>query len=58
MSISKIFIVGAGNIGASCAEVIARKQLGHVYLYDVNEDFAAGQAMDINQLRPRSGPTR
>jgi malate dehydrogenase len=55
MAISKIFIVGAGNIGASCAEVMARKQLGHVHLYDINENFAIGQVMDINQASPSFG---
>lgn len=55
MAISKIFIVGAGNIGASCAEVMARKQLGHVHLYDINADFALGQVMDINQASPSFG---
>ena len=55
MAISKIFIVGAGNIGASCAEVMARKQLGHVHLYDINEDFAVGQVMDINHASPSFG---
>jgi malate dehydrogenase len=55
MAISKIFIVGAGNIGASCAEVMARKQLGHAHLYDINEDFAVGQVMDINQASPSFG---
>ncbi|OPY82121.1 MAG: Malate dehydrogenase [Syntrophorhabdus sp. PtaU1.Bin153] len=55
MAISKIFIAGAGNIGASCAEVMARKQLGHAHLYDINEDFAAGQVMDINQASPSFG---
>lgn len=55
MAIQKIFIAGAGNIGASCAEVMARKQLGHAYLYDINVDFAVGQVMDINQASPSFG---
>jgi malate dehydrogenase len=55
MSITKIFIAGAGNIGASCAEVMVRKQLGHAYLYDINQDFAIGQVMDINQAAPSFG---
>jgi len=52
MQIAKIFIMGAGNIGASCAEVMVRKQLGDVYLYDIKKDFAIGQAMDINHATP------
>ena len=44
----KISIVGAGNVGASCAAAAAARQLGDVYLYDVVEDLAAGKAMDIN----------
>ena len=55
MAVSKIFIAGAGNIGASCAEVMARKQLGRVHLYDINENFALGQVMDINQASPSFG---
>jgi malate dehydrogenase len=55
MTVAKIFIAGAGNIGASCAEILARRQLGRVHLYDINENFAAGQAMDINQALPSFG---
>ncbi|HOO70540.1 MAG TPA: malate dehydrogenase [Spirochaetota bacterium] len=55
MAVSKIFIAGAGNIGASTAEVIARKQLGNTFLYDINENFAIGQVMDINQASPSFG---
>ena len=48
----KIFIIGAGNVGASCAADVAARQLGTVYLYDIRTDYALGQTMDINQAMP------
>lgn len=52
MPVSKIFIAGAGNVGSASAAFMAAKQLGHISLYDIVEDFAEGQAMDINQSLP------
>ncbi len=52
MTVRKIFIAGAGNVGSASAAFMAAKQLGDIYLYDILEDFSIGQAMDINQSLP------
>jgi len=52
MSLTKILIVGAGEVGGYSAAVMARMQLGTIYLYDIVEDLAIGKAMDINQASP------
>lgn len=47
---SKVTIVGAGNVGASCAEYIAIKNFAsEVVLIDIKEGFAEGKAMDLMQ---------
>lgn len=46
----KITIVGAGAVGASCAEYIAIKNFAsEVVLVDIKEDYAEGKAMDLMQ---------
>lgn len=52
MAIPNILIIGAGSVGAFSAAVMARKQLGTIYLYDIVEDLAIGRAIDINQASP------
>ena len=47
---SKITVVGAGNVGATCANVLAVKEVASdVVLLDIKEGFAEGKAMDIMQ---------
>ena len=47
---SKITIVGAGNVGATCANVLAvREVASEVSLIDIKEGLAEGKAMDIMQ---------
>ncbi|MDB9775430.1 malate dehydrogenase [Vicingaceae bacterium] len=49
----KITVVGAGNVGATCANVIAHKELANeVVLVDIKEGFAEGKALDIWQTSP------
>lgn len=49
----KITVVGAGNVGATCANVIAAKDLAReVVLLDVKEGLAEGKALDIWQTSP------
>lgn len=49
----KITVVGAGNVGATCAIVIAEKELGNeVVLLDVKHGLAEGKALDIMQMAP------
>ena len=46
----KITVVGAGNVGATCANVIAHKDLAReVVLLDIKEGLAEGKALDIWQ---------
>jgi len=45
----KVTVVGAGNVGATCALELARRDYADVVLVDVKPSFAAGKALDINQ---------
>jgi malate dehydrogenase len=46
----KITVVGAGAVGATCADNIARKELAQeLVLLDIKEGFAEGKAMDMMQ---------
>ena len=46
----KITVVGAGNVGATCANVIAHKELAkEVVIVDIKEGLAEGKALDIWQ---------
>lgn len=46
----KITVIGAGNVGATCANVIAHKDLAReVVLVDIKEGMAEGKALDIWQ---------
>ena len=52
----KVTIVGAGNVGASCAEYIAQKQIASkVILLDIKEGFAEGKALDLFQTATTLG---
>ena len=45
----KVTVVGAGNVGATCAQELARRDYCDVVLVDIKEGLAAGKALDINQ---------
>jgi malate dehydrogenase len=45
----KVTVVGAGNVGATCAQELARRDYADVVLVDVVPNRAAGKALDINQ---------
>jgi malate dehydrogenase len=45
----KVTVVGAGNVGATCAEVLARRDYADVILVDIKEGLPQGKALDINQ---------
>lgn len=52
----KITVVGAGAVGASCAEYIALKNFAsEVVLLDIKEGFAEGKAMDLMQTASLNG---
>ncbi|HOE12526.1 MAG TPA: malate dehydrogenase [bacterium] len=45
----KITVVGAGNVGSTCALFLAQRQLGDVVMIDVLEGVAIGKGLDIAQ---------
>jgi malate dehydrogenase len=52
----KITVVGAGNVGATCAEAMVRMELAkEIVLLDIKEGFAEGKAMDMNQTATLHG---
>lgn len=54
MKRAKITIIGAGNVGASCAVWAAEKELGDIVLIDIPDfaDKTAGKALDLAQCGP------
>ena len=54
----KVTVVGAGNVGATCAQRIAENSIADVYLVDVLEGFAAGKALDLAEAAPIVGHGR
>ncbi len=52
----KVTIIGAGNVGASCAEYIAIKSIAsEVILLDIKKGFAEGKALDLMQTATTLG---
>ena len=45
----KVTVVGAGNVGATCAQELARGDYCDVALVDIKDGLAEGKALDINQ---------
>ena len=45
----KIAVIGAGNVGATCAFVLAQMKVADVVLLDIFEGFAKGKALDMSQ---------
>jgi malate dehydrogenase len=50
-----ITVVGAGNVGATAAQEIARRDYADVVLVDIKEGLAEGKALDINSAGPALG---
>jgi malate dehydrogenase len=49
----KVTVVGAGNVGATCADVLAYKEIAkEIVLVDIKEGLAEGKALDIWQKAP------
>src|SRR5690349_12580110 len=46
----KVTVVGAGNVGATCAQVLATRDYTDVVLVDIKENLPQGKALDINQM--------
>ena len=52
----KVTIVGAGNVGSTCADVIASQSIAsEVVLLDIKEGFAEGKALDMMQTSTTLG---
>ena len=52
----KVTVVGAGAVGASCAEYIAMKNFAsEVVVLDIKDNFAEGKAMDLMQTASLNG---
>ena len=45
----KVTVVGAGNVGATCAQELARRDYADVVLVDIKENLPQGKALDIDQ---------
>ena len=49
----KVSVIGAGNVGATCADVLAQKDfIREIVLLDIKEGFAEGKALDIWETAP------
>jgi malate dehydrogenase len=46
----KVTIVGAGNVGATSAQVLAQSDYADIVLVDIKENLPQGKALDINQM--------
>jgi len=55
MQRAKITIIGAGNVGATCAHWAAAKELGDVVLIDIIEGLPQGKALDLFEAAPIEG---
>ena len=52
----KVSIIGAGNVGATCADAIAFRSIAsEVVLLDIRENFAEGKALDMMQTATLNG---
>ena len=58
MAAERVTVVGAGNVGATCALELARRDYADVVLVDIIENYPQGKALDINQMAPSSASSR
>ena len=49
---TKISVIGAGNVGATIAELIAKDGLADIVLFDIHEGMAKGKALDMTEACP------
>ena len=53
---SKVSVIGAGNVGATCANVLAFREIAdEVVLLDIKEGVSEGKAMDMMQAAVTAG---
>jgi malate dehydrogenase len=46
----KVTVVGAGNVGATCAQVLATRDYADVVVVDIKDNLPQGKALDIDQM--------
>ena len=52
----KVSVIGAGNVGATAADVMASRSIcSEIVLLDIKEGFAEGKALDIMQTSTTRG---
>jgi malate dehydrogenase len=51
----KVTVIGAGNVGATAAQEIARRDYADVVLVDIKEGLPQGKALDLNEAGPVLG---
>jgi malate dehydrogenase len=52
VSVNKITVVGAGNVGATTAHIAASRKLGDIVLIDIVKGLAQGKALDMSEAGP------
>jgi len=52
---SKVSIIGSGQVGSTCANLLAQKELADVLIVDIVEGLPQGKALDISQSAPIVG---
>ncbi len=55
---SKVTVVGSGNVGATVAQYVAGKDLADVVLVDIIEGMPQGKALDLHEAAPLAGHDR
>lgn len=55
MSVNKLTVVGAGNVGATTAHIAASRKLGDIVLIDIVKGLAEGKALDMAEAGPVQG---
>jgi len=55
MKRAKITVIGAGNVGATCAHWAASKELGDIVLVDIVDGLPQGKALDLYEASPIEG---
>jgi len=55
MQRAKITIIGAGNVGATCAHWAAAKELGDIVLVDIVDGLPQGKGLDLHEAGPIEG---
>ena len=51
----KVAVIGAGNVGASCAVYLAERNIADIVLVDIIEGVPQGKGLDLTQAAPVRG---